>query len=214
MNINDLTHKQLINKIINQANSLNKKIKAFKNNGITEHSELIHNLFDKDQVKFNKSGSITKSKKFYDNQEDIWLKKTLSTLIKLNNHEIYGTINKYNKYATQSWNTLKSTIEQTLLDKGYDNKFVAELTADKDFYNKLYLAFNDGALSYGSDQIIEKVVLDYSENGLSQDEIDRISSDIEYSKNQMDKLTLDIKQYQEYERDREEYERWKSQNRR
>ena len=30
----------------------------------------------------------------------------------------------------------------------------------------------------------------------------------------MDKLTLDIKQYQEYERDREEYERWKSQNRR
>ena len=111
-------------------------------------------------------------------------------------------------------NTLKSTIEQTLFDKGYDNKFVAELTADKDFYNKLYLAFNDGALSYGSDQIIEKVVLDYSENGLSQDEIDRISSDIEYSKNQMDKLTLDIKQYQEYERDREEYERWKSQNRR
>ena len=214
MDINDLTHKQLINKIINQANSLNKKIKAFKNNGITEHSELIHNLFDKYQVKFNKSWSITKSKKFYDNQEDIWLKKTLSTLIKLNNHEIYGTVNKYNKYATQSWNTLKSTIEQTLLDKGYDNKFVAELTADKDFYNKLYLAFNDGALSYGSDQIIEKVVLDYSENGLSQDEIDRISSDIEYSKNQMDKLTLDIKQYQEYERDREEYERWKSQNRR
>ena len=214
MDINKLSHKQLINKIINQANSLNKKIKAFKNNGITEHSELIHNLFDNDQVKFNKSGSITKSKKFYDNQEDIWLKKTLSTLIKLNNHEIYGTVNKYNKYATQSWNTLKSTIEQTLLDKGYDNKFVAELTADKDFYNKLYLAFNDGALSYGSDQIIEKVVLDYSENGLSQDEIDRISSDIEYSKNQMDKLTLDIKQYQEYERDREEYERWKSQNRR
>ena len=128
--------------------------------------------------------------------------------------EIYGTVNKYNKYATQSWNTLKSTIEQTLLDKGYDNKFVAELTADKDFYNKLYLAFNDGALSYGSDQIIEKVVLDYLENGLSQDEIDRISSDIEYSKNQMDKLTLDIKQYQEYERDREEYERWKAQNRR
>ena len=96
MNINDLTHKQLINKIINQANSLNKKIKAFKNNGITEHSELIHNLFDKDQVKFNKSGSITKSKKFYDNQEDIWLKKTLSTLIKLNNHT----------YETQTFYTL------------------------------------------------------------------------------------------------------------
>lgn len=214
MDINNLSHKELINKIINQVNSINKKIKAFKVEGITEHSELIHNLLDSNQVQYNESGSITKSKKFYDQQEDIWLKKTLSTLIKLNNHDIYGTVNKYKKYATQSWVTLKSTVEETLLQYGYDSRFVTELTADKDFYNKLYLAFNDGALSYGSKQIIQKVVLDYEENGLSQDEIERITSDIEYSKNQMDKLTLDIKQYQEYERDREEYERWKSQNRR
>lgn len=214
MDINNLSHDQLVNKIINQANSLNKKIKAFNKSGISEHSELIHNLLDSNQVKFNKSGSITKSKKFYNQLDDIWLKKTLSTLIKINNHEIYGTVNKYNKYATQSWNTLKGTIEQTLLDKGYDSKFVAELTADKEFYNKLYLAFSEGALSYGSDQIIEKVVLDYKENGLSEEEINRISSDIEYSKNQMDKLTQEIKQYREYERDRSEYERWKTQNRR
>ena len=214
MDINKLTHEELINKIINQTNSLNKKIKAFKNKGIEEHNELIHNLLSDDQVQYNKSGSITKSKKFYDKQDDFVLKKTLATLIKINNHDIYGTVNKYTKYATVSWETLQTTVKETLRTKGYDEKFIVELCADKDFYNKLYLAFNEGALSYGSDQIIEKVVLDYSENGLSEEEIERISSDIEYSKNKMDKLTTEIEQYREYERDREEYERWKSQNRR
>lgn len=214
MDINKLSHEELINKIINQSNSLNKKIKAFKNKGIDEHSELIHNLLSDDQVQYNKSGSITKSKKFYDKQDDFVLKKTLATLIKINNHDIYGTVNKYTKYATVSWETLQTTVKETLRTKGYDEKFIIELCADKDFYNKLYLAFNEGALSYGSDQIIEKVVLDYSENGLSEEEIERISSDIEYSKNKMDNLRLEIEQYREYEREREEYERWKSQNRR
>ena len=214
MDINKLSHEELINKIINQTNSLNKKIKAFKNKGIEEHSELIHNLLSDDQVQYNKSGSITKSKKFYDKQDDFVLKKTLATLIKINNHDIYGTVNKYTKYATVSWETLQTTVKETLRTKGYDEKFIVELCADKDFYNKLYLAFNEGALSYGSDQIIEKVVLDYSENGLSEEEIERISSDIEYSKNKMDKLNLEIEQYREYEREKEEYERWKTQNRR
>lgn len=214
MDINKLSHEELINKIINQTNSLNKKIKAFKNKGIEEHNELIHNLLSDDQVQYNKSGSITKSKKFYDKQDDFVLKKTLATLIKINNHDIYGTVNKYTKYATVSWETLQTTVKETLRTKGYDEKFIVELCADKDFYNKLYLAFNEGALSYGSDQIIEKVVLDYSENGLSKEEIERISSDIEYSKNKMDNLRVEIEQYREYEREREEYERWKSQNRR
>ena len=214
MDINKLSHEELINKIINQTNSLNKKIKAFKNKGIEEHNELIHNLLSDDQVQYNKSGSITKSKKFYDKQDDFVLKKTLATLIKINNHDIYGTVNKYTKYATASWETLQTTVKETLRTKGYDEKFIVELCADKDFYNKLYLAFNEGALSYGSDQIIEKVVLDYSENGLSEEEIERISSDIEYSKNKMDNLRVEIEQYREYEREREEYERWKSQNRR
>lgn len=198
MNINNLSQGELIDKIINQANSLNKKIKAFKKANIAEHEELVHNLLSDEQVRYNKSGSITKSKKFYSNQQDIWLKKTLSTLIKLNNNEIYGTINKYNKYATQSWNTLNDTVTNILKENGYDDKFIAELTSSKDFYNKLYLAFNDGSLSYGSNQIISKVALDYSQNGLTDDEKERIVSDIEYSKNKMDELTTQISQYEDY----------------
>ena len=198
MNINNLSQGELIDKIINQANSLNKKIKAFKKANITEHEELVHNLLGENQVQYNKSGSITKSKKFYSNQKDIWLKKTLSTLIKLNNNDIYGTINKYNKYATQSWNSLKDTVENILLGNGYDKKFITELLSSKDFYNKLYLAFSEGGKSYGSNQIIEKVVLDYSQNGLTDDEKKRIVSDIEYSKNKMDQLKAELSQYEEY----------------
>lgn len=198
MNINNLSQGELIDKIINQANSLNKKIKAFKKANILEHEELIHNLLSEDQVQYNKSGSITKSKKFYSKQQDIWLKKTLSTLIKINNNDIYGTVNKYNKYATQSWNTLRDTVEQVLTRNGYSSSFIAELLASKDFYNKLYLAFKEGGKSYGSNQIIDKVVLDYSENGLTDDEKERIVSDIEYSKNKMDELTAEMSQYEEY----------------
>lgn len=198
MNINNLTHNELINKIVNQVNSLNKKIKAFKKANIQEHEELVHNLLSEEQVQYNKSGSITKSTKFYGKQSDIWLKKTLATLVKLNNNDIYGTINKYNKYATQSWNTLRDTVEQTLLRNGYSSSFIAELLSSKNFYNKLYLAFKEGGKSYGSDQIIDKVVLDYSENGLTDDEKERIVSDIEYSKNKMDELTAEITQYEQY----------------
>lgn len=198
MDLNNLAHNELINKIINQANSLNKKIKAFKKANILEHEELVHNLLTEEQVQYNKSGSITKSKKFYDKQSDIWLKKTLSTLIKLNNNEIYGTINKYNKYATQSWITLRDTVEQTLLKNGYSSSFITELISSKDFYNKLYLAFKEGGKSYGSDQLIDKVVLDYNENGLTDADKERIVSNIEYSKNKMDELTAEINQYEEY----------------
>lgn len=198
MDINNLSHDELITKIINQANSLNKKIKTFKQENILEHSELVHNLLPEGQVTYNKSGSITKSKKFYDKQSDIWLKKTLSTLVKINNNEIYGTINKYNSYATQSWNTLRDTVVQILKEYGYDEEFIYRVTSSPDFYNKLYLAFNDGALSYGSKQIVNKVALDYDENGLSDKERERIVSDIEYSKNKMDELTFQISQYEEY----------------
>ena len=198
MDINDLSKGEIIDKIINQANSLNKKIKAFKKANITEHEELIHNLLSEKQVQYNKSGSITKSKKYYSNQNDFWLRKTLSTLIKLNNNEIYGTINKYNKYANQSWLSLKDTVENVLTGNGYDKKFISELLASKDFYNKLYLAFSEGGKSYGSNQIINKVVLDYSQNGLTDDEKKRIVSDIEYSKNKMDQLNAELSQYEEY----------------
>lgn len=197
MDINNLSHDELIDKIINQANSLNKKIKAFKKENILEHSELVHNLLPEGQVTYNKSGSITKSTKFYDKQSDIWLKKTLSTLTKLNNNEIYGTINKYHKFATQSWNTLRDTVMDHLRMQGYDEEFIQSICSSKDFYEKLYLAFNDGALSYGSLQMVDKVALDYKNNGLTSEEKERIVSDIEYSKNKMDQLTTEINQINE-----------------
>lgn len=67
----------IINKIINQANSLNKKIKSFKDEGITDHYEYIQAMFNDKQMMYNESGSITKSKKFYNNQNLLELKLSL-----------------------------------------------------------------------------------------------------------------------------------------
>ena len=51
--------------IINQINSLNKKIKAFKKKGIDEHSEYVKNMISDDMGKFTKNDTLSKSKKFY-----------------------------------------------------------------------------------------------------------------------------------------------------
>ena len=66
LKINSLSDKQEItDMIINQINSLNKKIKAFKKKGIDEHSEYVKNMISDDMGKFTKNDTLSKSKKFY-----------------------------------------------------------------------------------------------------------------------------------------------------
>lgn len=154
-----MTKKDVINKIINQANSLNKKIKTFKAEGIEDHGDFVHAMFNSDQMKYNKSGSMTKSKKFYEKQNILQLKRTLNTLIKINNHDVFGTIKKYKSFATESWTTLQHTVKEILLSKGYNESDVNMITSSKMFYNTLLLAFKDVGKGYGSEQIIEKVFL-------------------------------------------------------
>lgn len=201
MEVNNLSHEQLIKKIINQANSLNKKIKKFKEANIDEHLELVKGLFNDGQVEFNNSGSITKSKKFYDKQSDLWLKRTLTTLHKLNNHDVYGTINKYNKVATDSWNTLVHTVQDYLTNKGYDKQWVMEVTSTNEFYQKLLLAFKDNKKSYGSTQTIEKVFLEYAnDDKMSEDEKKTTLNNIEHSLNAHEQILKEIRDYEEYRR--------------
>jgi len=93
--IND--RNELINMIINQINSLNKKIKVFKEEGIEEHLEYVKNIITEDMGKFTKNETLSKSKKFYSSKNTVWLKKTLSALHKINNHKIYGTVENIKK---------------------------------------------------------------------------------------------------------------------
>ena len=198
--IND--RNELTNMIINQINSLNKKIKAFKKEGIEEHSEYIKNIISEDMGKFTKNDTLSKSKKFYDTKNTVWLKKTLSALHKLNNHEFYGTIRKYKKEVTKSLKAVQDYTQSYLQNKGYDNKFINEITNSKDFFVKLYGEFNEGIQGYGSDQIIEKIALSYDDTGMSNEEMNKILSNIEYSKNVLDRLKEEQDAFEEFKRNR------------
>lgn len=203
LNVNSINDRnELTNMIINQINSLNKKIKAFKKEGIEEHSEYIKNIISEDMGQFTKNDTLSKSKKFYDTKNTVWLKKTLSALHKLNNHEFYGTTRKYKKEVTKSLKAVQDYTQSYLQNKGYDNKFINEITNSKDFFVKLYGAFNEGIQGYGSDQIIEKIALSYDDTGMSNEEMNKILSNIEYSKNVLDRLKEEQDAFEEFKRNR------------
>ena len=193
-----MTKNQIISKIINQANSLNKKIKTFKIEGIDDHFDFINSMFNDKQMKYNKSGSLTKSKKFYEKQNLLQLNRTLSILTKINNHDVFGTIKKYKSFATESWTTLQDTVKNLLLNKGYDIQSVNMIITSKNFYNTLLTSFKDVSRGYGSTQIIEKVFLNYNKGNLSEEDIRKATSDIEFSVNRQNELDRHIREYEEF----------------
>ena len=65
LNVNSINdNNQLTNMIINQINSLNKKIKSFKEKGIDTHMEYIKNIISDDMGQFTENGTLSKSKNF------------------------------------------------------------------------------------------------------------------------------------------------------
>lgn len=174
-NINHLNKDETIKKIINQANSLNKKIKAFNDENITEYQEYINNYI---QSKYHSSsGRITKSKKVLEQQNIVELKQLLSSLIQINNNETYGTINKYKKVVSKSIANAKDTFKDYLIDKGYDEHEVELVINSGTFLDSVSKALNDMGGGYGSNQTMEKVFLEYS--SLDADR-SRAMSDVEF----------------------------------
>ena len=198
--INDT--KELINMITNQVNSLNKKIKAFKNEGIEEHLSFVNALLTDDMVQYTDTGTISKSKKFFEEKNIFWLKKTLSALHKINNNEFYGTVNKYNKEVSESIKNVSGFVENYLREKGYSEQFIAETLASKNFFAQLFNAFNNKDSGYGSGQTVEKVALTYNDNlhGLSEKEVNKTLSNIEHSRNVMNRLKEENEAFKEFKR--------------
>lgn len=176
-NINTLNRKQLINKIINQANSLNKKIKAFNDEGIGEFQSFISNYIDVGY--HNKNGRITKSKKVYGGKSDLELKRILSSLIKINNNEVYGTINKYKKEVNDKIQNAKDNFRDYLTNKGYDRDEVELVINSGSFLNTVAQAFNDMQGGHASGDTMEKVYLEYT-SSLNENERQRALSNVEF----------------------------------
>lgn len=203
LKINSLSDKQeIIDMIINQINSLNKKIKAFKKKGIDEHLEYVRNMISDDMGKFTKNDTLSKSKKFYSDKNIVWLKKTLSALHKINNNELFGTVHKYEKEVSNNLKKVRDYTQQHLKEKGYSQDFINEVTNSKEFYTTLFMEFNHFGRGYGSDQAIEKVALNYENNGMDNKEVEKILQNIEYSKNVLDRLKEEREAFEEFKRNR------------
>lgn len=203
LKINSLSDKQEItDMIINQINSLNKKIKAFKKKGIDEHSEYVRNIISDDMGKFTKNDTLSKSKKFYSDKNIVWLKKTLSALHKINNNELFGTVHKYEKEVSNNLKKVRDYTQQYLKQKGYSQDFINEVTNSKEFYTTLFMEFNHVGRGYGSDQAIEKIALNYENNGMDNKEVEKILQNIEYSKNVLDRLKEEQEAFEEFKRNR------------
>lgn len=203
LKINSLSDKQEItDMIINQINSLNKKIKAFKKKGIDEHSEYVKNMISDDMGKFTKNDTLSKSKKFYSDKNIVWLKKTLSALHKINNNELFGTVHKYEKEVSNNLKKVRDYTQQYLEQKGYSKDFINEVTNSKEFYTTLFMEFNHVGRGYGSDQAIEKIALNYENNGMDNKEVEKILQNIEYSKNVLDRLKEEQDAFEEFKRNR------------
>lgn len=195
--IND--RNELTNMIINQINSLNKKIKSFKGKEIDEHEEYVKTLITDDMGQFTDSGTLSKSKKFYDTKNTVWLKKTLTTLHKINNHEFFGTTRKYEKEVTKTIAKIQDFSKRHLREKGYSEEFIQNVVNSKSYLVQLLDAYKDVSPGYGSRQAIEKVALNYDENtGLSEKEMNKILNNIEYSRNTFERLTEEQQAVNEY----------------
>lgn len=190
----------IINKIINQTNSLNKKIKSFNKHDITEHGEMISHLLGDGSVAFNDTGSIKKSKKFYGDKNILELKRTLSALHKMNNHEFYGTINKYQKEMNDRMYGVQQKVRHHLEKKGYSEQFINSVIHSKEFFANLFLAFQDAKQKSGSDTVIEKVALSYApnESGLTEKEINKVFNNIENAQNMRDRIDLENLEFAEF----------------
>ena len=203
ISINEVNDKSELTKmIINQINSLNKKIKAFNKKGIEEHSEYVKALLNNERmVQFNEKGNIVKSVPFYEKQNNIWLKKTLSALHKINNNSTLGTVNKYKKTVTDTIRKVQDTVKQHLRSKGYTEQFIQEVVNDKDYIKALLSAFNEGGKGYGSLQIAERVALTYKDEELTKEQ-KKILDNIEGSKNALDEVRREQQEYEEYKRNK------------
>lgn len=200
LNVNSINDRnELTNMIINQINSLNKKIKSFKGKEIDEHEEYVKTLITDDMGQFTDSGTLSKSKKFYDTKNTVWLKKTLTTLHKINNHEFFGTIRKYEKEVTKTIGKIQDFSKRHLREKGYSEEFIQNVVNSKSYLVQLLDAYKDVSPGFGSRQAIEKVALNYDENtGLSEKEMNKILNNIEYSRNTFERLSEEQQAVNEY----------------
>ena len=105
---------ELIKKVVSKINNFNRKIKKFKDEGITQHSNLVESAMRGIGVPLTNKGAITKSKNFFKTFSHHEILKLNIAIDKLDTHDTYGTITKFKKFRKRTETSLINTVEERL----------------------------------------------------------------------------------------------------
>ena len=154
---------QLINKIANLSNNLNKKKRAFEEN---DYGEFYENKLNQMAAQFDRkinltmeSGYLTKSKKEIGKLSDKDLQKLYNKMHDLQTDTRHGTVKKYNNYLnlnlTQSAETLRNTVGDDMFNKLLGDKELIPFM--KQFMKDLGREREKFGASYSSEQLMNEM---------------------------------------------------------
>lgn len=174
--------RELINNIVKQSKSINRKSAYFRKEDVRTYFDMIDSFLGNTVTK-TKNGNLKIDKEQYKTMDKDDLRYISLAMDKINKSEMYGTQKKYESNTQRGVKWLHETIYDTFVDeKGYDKNYILNLLNDKNFTKELLDTFNNSPDFTPSDEVIEQVLLNYKSP--SKDTMTKTLSNIEYRINQ------------------------------
>lgn len=197
--IKGMSKQETIDRIINQANSLNKKILKFQNEGISEHYDYVRGMLGDIGVQYKEEvGTISKSRKFYNNVNILQLKRTLKALHVVNNSDVYGTVAKYNKTMSRQYSDIIDFTTKLLRKNGKTEKYIQEVVGNKNFLDTFVNVMNEGTKGLTSEAVIEKIAMRYGKDGEYKKNAKKTLRNIDNAFNKLQELDREKQAIEEY----------------
>lgn len=158
--------REILAKVINLTDNMNKKIRAFRNKGLGKFIENKLNYatakYDKKINLTMKSGFLTKGSKELGKLSDKELNELYERLQKVNLNEGYGTVKKFEKTETKLLDKtaqgLKAVIGEDKFRELQGNKTEKEFV--KEFIERKKELKNSRGITYSSNQILTMMYLE------------------------------------------------------
>lgn len=168
--IKDMTRNELLEKIRQETNKLNRKLRQFHENDVVIYEQIIEeylgdkvNLYEKlneyTELDFTQ---ISKSKKQFENTSDLDLQIIASSMVGLNKYGLYKDYRTYKKEVNIHYQRLHEYILGFFCEKYYyDRQELMSLISRKDFTEYLFEQLKASGGVDPSDQIINDVIITF-----------------------------------------------------
>lgn len=190
---------ELLKKVANLTDNINKKVRKFKNEGLENFYENKMNYatmkFDKKINLTMESGYLTKSKKELGKLNDKELSQLYDNLRNLQTNKDYGTVKKFKVTEKvqlgKSASTLKSLIGEEKFNKLMGN--MSEVDFIKEFIKRKGEMNNSRGSVYSSSQILLQMYLNLpNENETDIQDTQRAIAKMERARELMDRNTTQL----------------------